>query len=164
MFSTHTARDISHLIRHVERRVTEHVQAALEPEGCELDEWWVLDLLSEGTGFPMASVADHVGMRPPAMTRVVDRLVANNLVYRRIDLEDRRRVRIFLTPRGKSLHRRLAAIVERSQAELFASPDDSELLRRLLRRLDVSVDGATAAGPERPDAESDPRLLPATRP
>jgi DNA-binding MarR family transcriptional regulator len=126
----------------------------VQPRGCELDEWWVLDLLSEGTGFSMAGLADHV--RPPAMTRVVDRLVANNLVYRRIDLEDRRRVRIFLTPRGKSLHRRLAAIVERSQAELFAAPDDCELLRHLLRRLDAGVDGTTAAGPEHP------RLLPTT--
>jgi DNA-binding MarR family transcriptional regulator len=163
MFPTHSARDLSHLISHVDRRLAERVLAALEPEGCDLDEWRVLNLLAEGTGLPMAAVADCVGMRPPALTRLVDRLVANNLVYRRVDLEDRRRVRIFLTPRGKSLHRRLAALVERSQAELFASSDDAELLQYLLRRLDVALDGG-AAEPGRPDAETDPRLLPATRP
>jgi DNA-binding MarR family transcriptional regulator len=164
MFPTHARRDLSHLISHMERRIADRAQAALKPEGCDLDEWRVLNLLSEGTGFPMAAVADCVGMRPPALTRLVDRLVANNLVYRRIDLEDRRRVRIFLTPRGKSLHRRLAAVVERGQAELFASPNDAELLQDLLRRLDLTMDGAAAALPGRPDAESDPRLQPATRP
>ena len=164
MFPTHSARDLSHLVSHLDRRLAERVRAALEPEGCDLDEWRVLNLLGAGTGCPMAAVADCVGMRPPALTRVVDRLVANNLVYRRVDLEDRRRVRIFLTPRGKSLHRRLAALVERSQAELFASSDDAELLQYLLRRLDVTLDGGGAAEPGRPDAESDPRLLHATRP
>jgi DNA-binding MarR family transcriptional regulator len=164
MFPTHSARDLSHLISHVGRRVTERVRAALEPEGCDLDEWWVLNLLSEGTGFPMAAVADCVGMRPPALTRLVDRLVANNLVYRRVDLEDRRRVRILLTPRGKSLHRRLSALVERSQTELFESSDDAELLQDLLRRLDATLDGAAGAAPGRPDAEHAPRLLPATGP
>jgi DNA-binding MarR family transcriptional regulator len=130
----------------VERRVTEHVEAALEPEGCALDEWRVLNLLSEGAGLPMATLAEWVGTKAPALTRLVDRLVANNLVYRRIDLADRRRVRIFLTPRGKSQHRRLAVLVERSQAELFASTEDAELLRNLLCRL---------AG-----SESEPGLLP----
>jgi DNA-binding MarR family transcriptional regulator len=154
MVPPHVTRDLSHLISHVERRVTEHIKAALEPEGCDLDEWRVLNLLSEGAGIPMAAVADCVGLRAPALTRLVDRLVANNLVYRRIDLADRRRVRIFLTPRGKSLHRRLAALVERSQAELFASLDDAEVLRNMLSRLDAGLDGA----------RSEPGLLPATRP
>jgi DNA-binding MarR family transcriptional regulator len=148
MFPPHATRDLSHLVSHVARQVTEHVGAALQPEGCDLDEWRVLNLLSEGAGLPMTTVADCVGMKPPALTRLVDRLVANNLVYRRIDLADRRRVRILLTPRGKSLHRRLAVLVERSQAELFASPADAELLRDLLCRL----------------AGADEGLLPATRP
>jgi DNA-binding MarR family transcriptional regulator len=136
MFPPHATRDLSHLISHVERRVTEHVEAVLEPEGCDLDEWRVLNLLADGAGLMMAAVADCVGMKAPALTRLVDRLVANNLVYRRIDLADRRRVRIFLTPRGKSLHRRLAALVEWSQAELFPSSEDAELLRDLLCRID----------------------------
>jgi DNA-binding MarR family transcriptional regulator len=162
MFPTHSARDLSHLISHVQERVGARVHAALEPEGCDLDEWRVLNLLSDGTGLPMAAVAEYVGMRPPALTRLVDRLVANNLVYRKIDVEDRRRVRILLTPRGKSLHRRLAALVERSQAELFASSGDAELLQDLLCRLDAALDAAAHAAPGVP-AEYSRGLLPATR-
>jgi DNA-binding MarR family transcriptional regulator len=147
MAPTQPARDLSHLMSHVERRLTERLRAALEPEGCDLDEWRVLNLLAEGTALPMADVADSVGLRPSALTRLMDRLVANNLVYRKIDLEDRRRVRVLLTPRGKSLHRRLAALVERSQDALFASAADRELLQELLLRLDVAV-GDAGAGSE----------------
>jgi DNA-binding MarR family transcriptional regulator len=68
----------------------------------------------------------------PTLTKLVDRLVANSLVYRRIAVEDRRKVRIFLTTRGKRLHRRLSAIVERSQAELLAETPHGELLEELL--------------------------------
>jgi DNA-binding MarR family transcriptional regulator len=80
----------------------------------------------------------------------VDRLVANNVVYRRVDLEDRRRVRLFLTPRGKSLHRRLAAVIERSQTELFASSHDKELLQDLLLRLDEALDGSASGAGHQP--------------
>jgi DNA-binding MarR family transcriptional regulator len=162
MFPQNSSRDFSHLISHVERRVTERLRSALGPEGCDVDEWRVLNLLSEGSGYPMTEVAECVGVRPAALTRLVDRLVANNLVYRRIDLEDRRRVRLFLTPRGKSVHRRLAALVERSQAELFPSSDEAELLEDLLRRLDHALDGSTATQ-GRADGPADPRLLPAAR-
>lgn len=146
MNRSHLSRDFSHLLSHVERRVADLLRAALEPEGCDVEEWRVLNLLSEGSGYPMAVVADHLGLRPPALTRLVDRLVANNIVYRRVDLEDRRRVRILLTPRGKSLHRRLAAVIERSQSELFASSQDNELLQDLLLRLDEALDGSASAG------------------
>jgi DNA-binding MarR family transcriptional regulator len=162
MFPQNSSREFSHLISHVERRVTERLRSALGPEGCDVDQWRVLNLLSEGSGYPMTEVADCVGVRPAALTRLVDRLVANNLVYRRIDPEDRRRVRLFLTPRGKSVHRRLAALVERSQAELFTSAEEAELLQDLLRRLDHALD-RSAALPGPADGPADPRLLPAAR-
>jgi DNA-binding MarR family transcriptional regulator len=150
MNRSHLSRDFSHLLSHVERRVAELLRAALAPEGCDVEEWRVLNLLSEGSGYPMAVVADHVGLRPPALTRLVDRLVANNIVYRRVDLEDRRRVRLFLTPRGKSLHRRLATVIERSQTELFASSHDKELLQDLLLRLDEALDASASGAGHQP--------------
>jgi DNA-binding MarR family transcriptional regulator len=150
MNPSHLSGDFSHLLSLVERRVAEQLRAALAPEGCDVEEWRVLNLLADGSGYPMAVVADHVGLRPPALTRLVDRLVANNVVYRRVDLEDRRRVRLFLTPRGKSLHRRLAAVIERSQTELFASSHDKELLQDLLLRLDEALDGSASGAGHQP--------------
>ncbi|TNC24419.1 MarR family winged helix-turn-helix transcriptional regulator [Amycolatopsis alkalitolerans] len=115
-------RDLAHLLSRLERQVVERQRAALAAENCGVEEWRVIDFLAGG-GHVMNEVAEHAGITSPLLTKLVDRLVANNIVYRRIGLEDRRKVRIFLTTRGKALHRRLAAIVEASQAELLADRD-----------------------------------------
>ncbi len=91
----------------------ERVREVLSAEGCSLDEWRILDLLNDGQPRAMSSVSDMTSIPPPALTKIVDRMVANNLVYRRIDTVDRRRINIRLTPRGASSHRMLAEALDR---------------------------------------------------
>jgi DNA-binding MarR family transcriptional regulator len=131
MNATRSPCDLAYLLGRLERRVVERQRAALATEGCGVEEWRVVDFISTD-GQTMSQVAEYVGLPSPTLTKLVDRLVANSLVYRRIAVEDRRKVRIFLTTRGKSLHRRLSAIVERSQAELLAETPHGELLEELL--------------------------------
>jgi DNA-binding MarR family transcriptional regulator len=131
-------RDLAHLLSVLERHVVERQRAALAVEGCTVEEWRVVDFLADG-GHTMSEAADYAGLPSPTLTKLVDRLVANNIVYRRIDLEDRRKVRIFLTTRGKSLHRRLVAIVEHSQADLLADCVDAEPLEAALERLGGAI-------------------------
>jgi DNA-binding MarR family transcriptional regulator len=141
MTHSQSDRDFSHLLTGLERRFAERLRAVLAPEGCGIEEWRVLDLLARSEGCTMSEVAEHAFLTAPTLTKLVDRLVANNIVYRRVDLEDRRRVRIFLAARGKSLHRRLSGIVERSQSEVLAATGDAELLQQLLLRLGDALDG-----------------------
>ncbi|MDT7659348.1 MAG: hypothetical protein QOF38_4063 [Pseudonocardiales bacterium] len=128
------SRDLAHLLSTLERHVVERQRIALGVEGCGVEEWRVIDFLAEG-GHTMSEAAKYAGLASPALTKLVDRLVTNNIVYRRIDLEDRRKVRIFLTRRGKSMHRRLAEIVDRCQGELLAETADGQLIEELLQRL-----------------------------
>ena len=69
-------------------------------------------------------------------TKIVDRLVESALVFRRPDERDRRRVLVFLSDRGRELHRRLAPDVQQAEHELAATlgPDAHHLLV-LLHRL-----------------------------
>jgi DNA-binding MarR family transcriptional regulator len=136
MNDSRRSRDLAHLLSTLERHVVERQRAALAIEGCGVEEWRVINFLAEG-GQPMSEAAKYAGLAAPTLTKLVDRLVTNNIVYRRIALEDRRKVRIFLTRRGKSLHRRLAEIVECCQAELLAETADGELIAELLQRLDM---------------------------
>ena len=69
------------------------------------------------------------------MTKVIDRMVANNLVYRRVDPADRRRVLVFLSARGRAAHRRLRPVGEASIDCL----DDDVPLRDLVRELQRRV-------------------------
>ena len=77
-----------------------------------------------------------------------DRMVADNLVYRRPDPDDRRRVLLHLAARGRILHQRAAHRVAEDQAALRAalpagqdelaaplSPAERHELTRLLTRI-----------------------------
>jgi len=134
MSAARRPRDLAHLLSTLERHVVGRQRAVLAVEGATVEEWRVLDFLADG-GHIMSEVAEHVGLPSPTLTKIVDRLVANNVVYRRIDLEDRRKVRIFLAARGRSLHRRLAVIVAQSQENLA----DEQSLELLLEHLEAEI-------------------------
>jgi MarR family transcriptional regulator for hemolysin len=62
-------------------------------------------------------VADHIGLTLPSMSKLVDGLVARNLVARDLSARDRRRMTLRLTPRGRARLQRARA---RTRAYLAA--------------------------------------------
>jgi DNA-binding MarR family transcriptional regulator len=85
----------------------------------------------------MNEIAAYAMVPPPTLTKVIDRLIERNVVYRRVDETDRRRVLVFLAARGRDLHRRLVARVEQEEAAIAAAlgPADAERLTELLGRV-----------------------------
>lgn len=130
--------DLMHLLTRAERLAARRLQAVLDEEGCSLDAWRVLALLSDGAGHPMTAVAESVFLPPATLTKLIDHLVDQNLVYRRIDPHDRRRVLAHLTPRGVTYARRVDREV-RERWPVLGDGDDA-LLRSLLERLAETLD------------------------
>lgn len=85
-----------------------------ERAGITVSGWRALSVI--GTFEPVSSggVARRSSMDADKVTRAVDRLVAKGLVARKVDPEDRRRVALTLTPRG----RRIFTDIERSRREI----------------------------------------------
>ena len=121
----------------VERQIASRLSRALEAAGSSIEEWRVLSLLMDGAGHPMTELAEFALLPPPSLTKLVDRLVSANLVHRRVDESDRRRVLAFATERGLAAHRSLAAIAKREQLSLeeAAGREEVALLHALLTRL-----------------------------
>ncbi|MER5430583.1 MarR family transcriptional regulator [Streptomyces sp. NPDC002588] len=132
--------DLAHLLSHAERRLGRRLSALLAQEGCSVEEWRVLSIAADGHGHPMTEIADHALMPAPSLTKLVDRMVAGNLVHRRPDPADRRRVLLYLTPRGRILHDRAAKRVHADQSELLAAIDDHGELTRLLLLLTAALE------------------------
>jgi DNA-binding MarR family transcriptional regulator len=131
--------DLAYLLSQAERRVTGRLSAALAVEGLTLAQWRVLSLLSSGGGHAMTEVAEFAMLPAPTLTKVVDQMVSANLVYRRADLSDRRRVLIYLTARGRRLYQRLSRDLSptmRVLRDIADEHDAAELSRLLLRILD----------------------------
>ncbi|WP_327320056.1 MarR family winged helix-turn-helix transcriptional regulator [Streptomyces sp. NBC_01235] len=137
--------ELLRLLTRAERLAVRRVQSVLEEFDCSVEAWQVLDLLSDGQGHHMTAVADHAFMPAPSATKLVDQLVDQNLVFRRVDPVDRRRVLAYLTPRGVRRRQQLVREVRADWAELeplLMDDERGERLEGLLERLaEVLEDG-----------------------
>lgn len=149
--STGDGEESLRLLSLVERTLTARLEEALRGVGSSLDQWRILRLLAERGGCPMNVVADHVLLLAPKLSKLVDRMVSANLVLRRRDVEDRRRVLIVVSARG----RRALAEWDQVTAEVRGQfrdllGADAEQFESLLRRLQDGLDPAAAEVLEAP--------------
>jgi DNA-binding MarR family transcriptional regulator len=147
--------DLTQLLTRAERLAARRLQAALEAEGCSLDAWRVLALLSNGAGHHMTAIAEAAFLPPPTLTKLVDHLVDRNLVHRRVDPLDRRRILVHLTPRGQDHWRRVDGAVR--AAWPARDEGDEELLGSLLARLAEDLEEASRAAASADDRGGPPR-------
>ncbi|WP_035844191.1 MarR family winged helix-turn-helix transcriptional regulator [Kitasatospora azatica] len=143
------SRDLAHILSHAERRLVQRLANLLAEEGCSVEQWRVLSAVADGQGHPMTEIAEYALLPAPSLTKLVDRLVDNNLVYRRTDPNDRRRVLLYLATRGRVLHQRAAHRVEEDQAHVLAALLDSGELARTLGALADVLDGRPGLAAER---------------
>ncbi|HVW39950.1 MAG TPA: MarR family transcriptional regulator [Amycolatopsis sp.] len=145
---TGAERDLFHILSNAERRVAQRLATVLDAAGCSVEQWRVLTLLEDGHGHPMTELAEFALLPAPTTTKLVDRMVADNLVYRRADPADRRRVLVYLAERGRHLHTRLSVPLRQLQSELLEQIGDTGEFTGKLARLAVVLDPAPATGRE----------------
>lgn len=157
MPTTDVAETLLDVLSGAERRVSNRFAGVLGAQGSTLDEWRVLSLLVQCGGQSMSAIAAATSMAPPTLTKRIDVMVADGMVYRRVDDTDRRRVLVLLAPRGKTAHRRLAEHVaaERRRIAVLAAGVglDVEEIATALSGLVNALDGG-AGTPDDPVAVS----------
>jgi MarR family transcriptional regulator, organic hydroperoxide resistance regulator len=128
--------DLMRLLTRAERLLARRIEAIMAAEGHGLDAWRVISLLADGHGHFMTELSDAAFLPPASLTRLLDHLVDENLVYRRVDDVDRRRIRAHLTARGHRLHERVGLALERELASLAIAPAFEDQLAALADDLD----------------------------
>jgi DNA-binding MarR family transcriptional regulator len=118
---------LAQLLSQAERGFTRQLGRVLAKEDCTVEQWRTLVLLADGVSHSMSEVAEFALLPAPTLTRLIDRMVADNLAYRKADPRDRRRVLVHITPRGRALQRRLAGRIEGSQAAILAEADADDV-------------------------------------
>jgi DNA-binding MarR family transcriptional regulator len=105
--------------------------------GVPLSDARALRLLDEVRDRPLTpgEVARELGLSAPAVTALVDRLVAVGLVERSRDAADRRRVHLRLTTEGRSLGTRLLGPLARA-VDTHARALDRETAAAITRYLE----------------------------
>ncbi len=128
---------LAYIIASVNKQLEDELQERLRTEGMPLEQLRVLELLAGGDGLAMGELAAQALIEPTTLTKVIDRMVADGLVLRLIDADDRRRVLIALAPAGKVAVRRLSRISTSQETRIKKRVPKAKLgeLRSLLRGL-----------------------------
>ena len=107
--------------------MTRQLSRVLEHEDCTVERWRILVLLADGVSHSMSEIAEFALLPAPTLTRLIDLMVADNLAYRLADPQDRRRVLVHITPRGRARHKRLAERIDASLAAILAEADADDV-------------------------------------
>jgi DNA-binding MarR family transcriptional regulator len=98
---THLGRlSLGYQIRYVYRALVKALAEELGPHGITTSQWSALRVLWEAEGITQVELAERMMMEKASLTSVLAAMESNRLITRKRNLEDRRKVNIFLTPVG----------------------------------------------------------------
>ena len=97
-----------------------HMRRSRGP-GISVPQFRVLTYLNRTGGTSLSATADRVGLSLPAMSRLIDGLVARGLVLREESSADRRYLVLRLTSEGRDLVRTARASAQAHLAETLAA-------------------------------------------
>ena len=128
---------LAYLLAQANREINRQLVARFRTAGVPVEQWRILNVLSDGKGHSMGELAEAVLLNHPTLTKMVDRMVQDSLVYRVQDAEDRRKVLMLSSDRGQALTEQLNSLAlsqESRIAENYGSKATAEL-KRLLESL-----------------------------
>lgn len=129
--------NLTYLLARAHRRLHSGLETELQKDELTVEQWRVLEVLSDREGRSMGTLAELVLMNHPALTKMADRMVVNGLIHRAPDPQDQRRVLVYLSDRGAAHHERALhrASAHELQLETALGKSKSAALRALLEDL-----------------------------
>jgi len=114
--------------------------------GLTMTQLRMLFLVRQNDGASAGMLAESLKVTPSTLTRIMDRLVRNHLVQRRVDDGDRRLVRHYLTPSAQGMVGELERTGREQLYSIFRelSPEQLDRLIAGLRDLAAAADAAEA--------------------
>jgi DNA-binding MarR family transcriptional regulator len=106
-------------LRFVSNHVSNRFALLVEKEGVSISEWVALRHLFESTESSTTDLIDALGMTKGAVSKIVSRLEEKQYVKRINSETDKREKRLVLTPIGKKVVPKLAALADQNDAEFF---------------------------------------------
>ena len=119
--------------------------------GLTMTQLRVLFMLRAEGGLSAGALAERLSVTPSTLTRIMDRLVRNDLVRRDVDDDDRRLVRHYLTPTGLQTVEELERTGKARMNRVFGQLSRGQLERLVLALRDlVAATEAVQADEGRP--------------
>ncbi|MFI6040632.1 MarR family winged helix-turn-helix transcriptional regulator [Nocardia sp. NPDC051321] len=125
--------ELARLVRRASQELDRAIATSLGASS--VARWHVLAAVVDGAGHPMSSLAEATLLTGANLTRLIDGMIADNLVHRKVDDTDRRRVLVFPTKRGAQAYQAMNRAVGASGLDELAA-GNSRLAKSLAAMLD----------------------------
>lgn len=145
---------VGYLLARARMKLAREVDEELADYGVTQAQAGILLMLASGRFDAAAPLARELYMDSAAMTRMIDRLQKRGLVKRVRCADDRRTMRLQVTPEGAALCELLPDVMLAARDKSFSNFTDAELasLRALLRKF-LNNDASAGSWNERDDHE-----------
>lgn len=135
--SVSPSQELSFLLADVSRLLRREIAQRLEGSELTFAQARALVRLAREPGLRQNELAARLEVQPITLARLIDQLEARGFVERRVDPDDRRAWRVFVTPRARgslaSIHRIGASV--RAEALAGVAPAQVDALRQALSRM-----------------------------
>jgi DNA-binding MarR family transcriptional regulator len=122
------ARELLDVVPLVARFIRTEMRRHRAP-GLSVPQFRTLAFTERTGGTSLGGVAEHLGLTPPSTCKIVDGLEARALITRMQSSEDRRKVKLQITPGGKRALADARRETHKSLAGILSSLDQSDLGR-----------------------------------
>lgn len=128
------------------RALVHAMNEELAPHGVTHAQWSVLVLLARDPEVSQAELAERMGVEPPTLCRILDRMERDGWIARRPSETDRRRNRIRLEARVEPVWRQMVECARRVRARATRGLDEDALrrLRDALRTVRANLEKASS--------------------
>lgn len=116
-----------YLLAAASEKASAQFHAKVRDSGLRVPEWRVLAILVDRDGAMITRLAETALIEQSRLTRIIDQMDTRGLLRRKSDSDDRRRVRIFLTAKGRRLATSLIEDAREHEKALLASLADSNV-------------------------------------
>lgn len=134
---------LSYLLARASFNVSRDFHARLKEWDLTVPEWRVLACLMDVEGLSVGELAAMALMKQPGLTKVLDRMERDGLLKRQSAADDRRRVTLHLTAKGRARVKPVQAAALAHEAELLKQFSDSERAT-IKHALDLLIDSGMA--------------------
>jgi len=107
---------LAHLVKDATRALVRALQMRLAAHKVSFGHWTFLRILWEGDGLTQRALSEQAGVMEPTTFSALNAMERLGYVARRKERHDRKKVYVFLTPKGRALKRALVPLAEEVNA------------------------------------------------
>ncbi len=135
-------KSLGYQVRRCHRRFDRLLSAYLAPHDLKAGFWYYLRVLWIGDGVTQKYLSDMTNVTENTTVAMINGMVAHGLIERTRDKEDRRKLRINLTDRGKALETEIMqyAIDINRIAQTGIDPEEVRICASVLRRMSANLE------------------------